>query len=357
MKHIKFESNNMSHLLKIALLVTCIKAPLCSMIATIQTTQTTSVPTVQAGIDALCDAIKDGARKRAEDLIQHGVDVNAVGQSGLSPLCTAAMFGRIGAIKALMQAGAKVDAKIPDGYLDGTTALGVAVARGNYTAAQCLIQKYHANAKIVNHRNGWTLLHFAVLNDICPSDEVNPWNMQGKPLVIKMLLTEMGLNVNARTKTGQTVLHKAATGCSAEIIELLIAHGADVNAKNEKGKTPLHKAAFEGNVIGICTLLDKGADPDSKDNKGLTPLAAAKNANQLQAVYILSKPQSAKTGHNRAVKEIEKTEPVKLRDVVQKLRKSRSREQLSSTNNDANLPVSAVTTDRKKMIQIKQEIK
>jgi len=48
--------------------------------------------------------------------------------------------------------------------------------------------------------------------------------------------------VNAKTKTGWTPLHNAATQDDKEIAELLIAKGADVNAKDDDGETPLDQA-------------------------------------------------------------------------------------------------------------------
>ena len=42
--------------------------------------------------------------------------------------------------------------------------------------------------------------------------------------------------------TDRTVLHVAAMGGRVALVEALLARGADVNVKDKKGDTPLHRA-------------------------------------------------------------------------------------------------------------------
>ena len=60
-----------------------------------------------------------------------------------------------------------------------------------------------------------------------------------KDAEIARLLIDKGANVNAKNNKGETPLHFAK---NAEIAQLLIDKGADMNAKNNKGETPLYKA-------------------------------------------------------------------------------------------------------------------
>lgn len=53
---------------------------------------------------------------------------------------------------------------------------------------------------------------------------------------------EAGDNIKATDSYGQTALHWATKGESAEIVQLLLDAGADFNAKDEDGDTPLQNA-------------------------------------------------------------------------------------------------------------------
>jgi ankyrin repeat protein len=53
------------------------------------------------------------------------------------------------------------------------------------------------------------------------------------------LLLELGADIHATTKTGETAMHGAATGGVSEIVELLAARGAKLDAKDKDGTTPL----------------------------------------------------------------------------------------------------------------------
>ena len=88
-------------------------------------------------------------------------------------------------------------------------------------------------------------------------------------------LVKDGVDVNAKSGNGETVLHKAAIWNKVDAICALVKVGADVNAKNGNGETALHKAAILDNVDAIFTLVRAGADKNAKDNNGNTPLDAA----------------------------------------------------------------------------------
>ena len=57
------------------------------------------------------------------------------------------------------------------------------------------------------------------------------------------LLLTSSAAVDARDRTGETALHKAATEGSEECVRHLVRAGADVNAASSAGATPLHLAA------------------------------------------------------------------------------------------------------------------
>ena len=143
-----------------------------------------------------------------------------------------------------------------------------------------------------------------------------------------------GADVNKKSASGLTALHRAALGGRAEvwfkIAELLIAKGADANAKSELGETPLDyasgvenglepkryrssevkarlkkisnllrkhggkKGAFysihlaaKGDIEAVKRHLTAKADIKAKNKTGATPLHFATNYGQLEIVELL----------------------------------------------------------------------
>ncbi|MDT8302268.1 MAG: ankyrin repeat domain-containing protein [Sedimentisphaerales bacterium] len=58
-----------------------------------------------------------------------------------------------------------------------------------------------------------------------------------------------GADVNAKSWSGNTLLHDALRGGNKYLIVLLVSSGANVNVQNRSGNTPLHY------LVGITTLL------------------------------------------------------------------------------------------------------
>ena len=88
------------------------------------------------------------------------------------------------------------------------------------------------------------------------------------------LLGAVGANLNARDANGDTALHRAALGIYKDKVAELIATGADVNATNRQGRTPLHAAVekigvWEGPLVEILKAKPR---VNARDNEGLTPL-------------------------------------------------------------------------------------
>jgi ankyrin repeat protein len=75
------------------------------------------------------------------------------------------------------------------------------------------------------------------------------------------LLVELGADVNAiREGDNLTVLHWAATGCSYEIVSLLIASGAKVDWPADDMQSALIMAARSNNVPALRAFVENGAD-------------------------------------------------------------------------------------------------
>ena len=101
-------------------------------------------------------------------------------------------------------------------------------------------------------------------------------------------LLKKGLDVNAKSEAGLTVLHVAAYWGDLGLVKELIGKGADVNAKFESGWTVLHLAAGRGNLSLVKYLVEeKNLDVNAKDKSGWTVLYSAASSGNLDLVKYL----------------------------------------------------------------------
>ena len=170
-----------------------------------------------------------------------------------------------------LEAGKRANARVED-----RTALHWAVAHdADLDIIRTLVDAgVDVNART---RNGHTPLHFA------PSDLPtrtrrlsalqSPQPQWYYTAVIKILV-EAGADVNARSNTGETPLHWAAspTYDNATGVLVLVEAGADVNTRDEDGETPLYLALLHDNLVSALVLVAAGADVNAKDRRGETPL-------------------------------------------------------------------------------------
>jgi serine/threonine protein kinase len=175
---------------------------------------------------AFFELVSNGTPQRVQAAIKAGEDVNARGETGMTPLMyAAATNGFPEVITILIKAGADVNAR----NTDGSTPL--------MWAAQ-----FNQN-----------------------------------PEVIQMLVKQ-GADVNAQSQSGMTPLMLAAK--NPNVITALLEAGAEVNAQDSGGVTPLIEAAKKShNPEVIMALLEAGADPTAKDRHNKTAFEyAQKNA-------------------------------------------------------------------------------
>ena len=209
--------------------------------------------------------IKDDIRT-ASSLLQRGADVNALDQSGLSPLHRASQGGRAEIVKLLLDHGADVNIQ----STSGGTPLARASRAGEVAISRLLLQR-GANVDSQN-KTGHSPLHRAA---------------QRGHLDLARLLVDSGANINLQSKTGSTPLCLASRSGHVKLAELLIEHGADVGRRNNDGWTHLHTASHSGKVELIEMLIRRGALVDSRDNKGQTPLHLAALKGRLLIVKLL----------------------------------------------------------------------
>ena len=86
---------------------------------------------------------------------------------------------------------------------------------------------------------------------------------------------------------GNSLLHLAVLSDQKNFVTEALSHNIDVNAKTKNGETALLLAAKNGNADLVQMLLDKQADKTIADKDGLTPVKAAKAIGKQQIVDML----------------------------------------------------------------------
>ena len=213
-------------------------------------------------------------------LLQAGASAKAINRFNVSPLALSASNGNGAIVSLLLKAGADANATVSE---EEDTALMVAARTGKVDALQALLD---AGAK-VNAANprGQTALMWAAAEKNAPA--------------VKYLL-ERGAEVNAKTfplppprfidlifsaptpAGGLSALHFAARQDDVESVKALLAGGADVNIVSADKSTALLVAIVNEHNTMAAYLLEHGANPSLADDKGRAPLYASIDMRNLE---------------------------------------------------------------------------
>ncbi|KAK3244242.1 hypothetical protein CYMTET_46138 [Cymbomonas tetramitiformis] len=208
------------------------------------------------GCTALTVALYCGQAGTARALLEAGAGVNA--GTGRRPVHAAAMMGTVEMVRELVEKGAEVDAE----DREGRTALTVALAFGQEAAARALLE---AGAG-VNAGTGQRPLHAAA--------------KKGMEEMVRELV-EKSTEVDAEDGEGRTALTVALAFGQEAAARALLEAGAGVNT----GRRPLHVAAEKGMVEMVRELAGKGAEVDAEDAEGRTALQCLLLASELSPAY------------------------------------------------------------------------
>ena len=204
-----------------------------------------SAPPVAAAADLpLVAAVKAGDAARMRALIDAGADVNAAEPDGATPLHWAAYGADVEAARLLLEAGAV--ANTDNRY--GVRPLSLACIAGSPGVVAALLDAgANPNSTLTE---GETALMTAARS--------------GNVEVVELLL-DAGAHVNPQEDwKGQTALMWAAAEGHAAVIPALVRYGADIGARSKRGFTALLFAAREGRTGVVQTLLEAGADLDEQ---------------------------------------------------------------------------------------------
>jgi uncharacterized protein len=213
-------------------------------------------------------------------LVKAGADVNlhcectGIRAGGYSALTMASARRNEGAVRLLLDAGAKVDAPSNDG-----TALMLATEERDVSLVKLLLSR---GADPNNARNwaGDTALMYAAL----------------RSLELVQVLIAAGADVNARSKTGATALIHAAGSDQSVIVRTLLDAGAQLEAKTQRGRTALMFAVMSSSVAAARQLLERGARIDAvdEDHRSVTAHAAALKGEDRERLLALLGQKDAK---------------------------------------------------------------
>ncbi|XP_022594073.1 85/88 kDa calcium-independent phospholipase A2 isoform X1 [Seriola dumerili] len=182
--------------------------------------------------------------------------VNELNNNGETPLHVACRLGRVEAVKALLDGGAKCDVIGGSGYPIHSAM--------KYSEKGCVEEILKADPGQIQAEDslyGGTPLHWTKTAEMC------------------RILLEHGCAVNYLSKTGETALHILTKRGRFEAAMVLLTHGANANLKGQDGNTALHLAMKMDHIELIKALIVFGADVKIHNDLGETPgLIAARTS-------------------------------------------------------------------------------
>lgn len=203
-----------------------------------------------AGIDWRVIPFASGHEETARLLIERGADVTAFDRLGRTAIHAAVETNRPELVRALVAAGADVNARYADrvpalrgDYVSrapfkGATPFWVAARDANLEMMRLLLDA-GADPLLPNTANTTPLM---IASGLGENDARRPPDHRVVEAV--QMLLDLGADVSAVNRSGQTALHGAASMWEDGVIQLLVDNGADVNAEDGSGRTPLHLVEY-----------------------------------------------------------------------------------------------------------------
>ena len=175
-------------------------------------------------------------------------------------------------IKALLAAGAALDARDANGY----TPAHCAAFRGNAEALTALLDAGVPVDTGAGEQAGSLL--------VCAC-----WSQSANGAQVVRLLLQRGATVNPGPQPATSPLHWAAFHGKVGVIDQLLEAGAGVDACEHDGRTPLLWCCYsDAHAPAAARLLAAGADPNAADEHGNTALHRAADECKPALVRLLA---------------------------------------------------------------------
>lgn len=220
------------------------------------------------GSSAIHTAVRNNHHEVLEAMIRKGINVNITEDqpavAGTTPLHTACAYGFPKIVQMLMDAGADDTMK----NVEEETPAHVAVSekiRFRKITDQERVEMVKALKNIdIPGKGGQTPLMLAQDYHLFISGTLTP------------ILIEKGADVNRKDDNGNTaVLLYAQWHCHMSVLKPMVKAGLDLNARNKDGNTVLHLALKNRNAEEARYLIKKGADYNIANEKQVTPMQIA----------------------------------------------------------------------------------
>lgn len=241
-------------------------------------------------------------REKENHLKQFKAQSESNKSRGWSPVMYASWRGDKEAVKSALSSDQNLDKK----DTAGMTALALAAQGGHLKIMYMLLDAgadlrcaadIEKHAFFIASKRGHAKVVKSLVSALKDSPECEEllqsslnYSLRNKQMDIADLLLKNGTIYTNQAKTSPLII--MAAEADAELVEELVKNGVDVNAKTPSGETALMIAAQHDNQVAIQSLLIHRADIDAKDNLGRTALIHAAQKGQINCVKYLTEQGS-----------------------------------------------------------------
>ena len=228
--------------------------------------------TTPPGTSAMVVAAHSGHGTLAALLLEHGADPNAA-RTGYTALHAAVLRSDLDLVKALLARGADPNARLTKGTPirrgGGNGGNGISFNKSWIGATPFLLATRFleldlmrvlaaGGADVAVPMEDGTTSVMAVLYS--QRERIRAGTDTSEPLILEAarLATELGADVRAASRAGDTALHVAAKKKSTSLVQFLVDGGARVDVTNNSGRTPLVLAMTDfcgygaGRILVVC---------------------------------------------------------------------------------------------------------